>query len=273
MIGQDREQRQVFRKFFADWVKNPVTVMFVAINIAMFLGLSFTGGSNDAANLYRWGAKFGPAIQNGDWYRLFSPVVLHAGWLHIAANTFALVIFGPGLERDFGWLAFLGTYVVAGVCGVAASLLVSPALSVGASGAIFGIVGAYAVYLMRNRKDFGVSVNPLILNLAIVLTANIFFGLLIPGIDQGAHLGGLVAGVSIGWILSPRRALIVEDDFFIFGAPVVKTRLERASNVKTVVSIIVGLLVALAISWWVASSIEYDQATMGIYRFYELSTN
>lgn len=273
MIGQDRGQEQVFRRFFASLAENPITAMLVVINVAMFVVLSFTGGSNDATNLYRWGAKFGPAIQGGDWYRLFSPVVLHSGWMHIAANTFALVIFGPRLERDFGWLAFLATYVVSGVCGVAASYLVSPALSVGASGAIFGIVGAYGIYLVRNRNDFGVSVNPLILNLAIVLVINIFFGILIPGIDQGAHVGGLIAGITIGWALSPKRVVTIEDDFFIFGNPIVRTRFKRVSNKTIIVSASIGLFIALAVSWWVSNVIDYDHATMGIYGFYELATS
>ena len=273
MTVQDPEEVQVFRRLTATLVVNPITVLLVAINVVMFVGLSVTGGSNDATNLYRWGAKFGPAIQNGDWYRLVLPVVLHAGWMHIAANTFALVIFGPRLEREFGWLAFLATYVVSGVCAVAASYLVSPSLSVGASGAIFGIVGAYGTYLVRNRNEFGVSVNPLIMNLAIVLVINILLGLFIPGIDQGAHLGGLIAGVAIGWLICPKRVVSVENGFSIFGTPIVRTRFERASKMKILVAASIGLFVALAISWWVSNAIDYDPATMGIYGFYELASS
>ena len=268
----ERDLRQVSGRFYSNLVENPVTIVIVAFNVAMFMGLTLTGGSDHSANLYRWGAKFGPAIQNGDWYRLFSPIVLHAGWIHLAANTFALIIFGPRLERDFGSVAFFAVYLVSGVCGVAASYLVSPALSVGASGAIFGIAGAYGIYLLRNRKEFGVSINPLLLNLGIVLAINIVFGLLVPGIDQGAHVGGLLAGVAIGWILSPRRVVTIEDALSWFGAPVVTTRFHRASNMKIIVTTSVGLAGALAIAWWVSNVIEYDQATMRIYDFYELVT-
>lgn len=272
MLERDRELSQLPKRFFAALVENPVTALLVAINFAMFGVLLVTDGPNDTTNLYRWGAKFGPAIQNGDWFRLFTPIVLHAGWMHLAANTFALVIFGPRLEHDFGWFAFLATYLVSGVCGVAASYLVSPALSVGASGAIFGIVGAYGIFLLRNRKEFGVSVNPVLTNLAIVLVINIIFGLLIPGIDQGAHVGGLIAGVAIGWVLSPGRVVTIEDDFFLFGAPLVKTRFQRASMLKVVLCGSLGLVVATAITWWVSNAIDYDPATMAIYGFYELTT-
>lgn len=251
---------------------NPLTAVIVAINVAMFVLLMISGGAQDATNLYRWGAKFGPAIQDGDWYRLIMPVTLHAGFLHIAANTFALVIFGPRSESEFGRAAFFAVYLVSGVCGVAVSYLVSPTLSVGASGAVFGIVGAYGIYLIRNRREFGKAVNPVIMNLAIVLGINIAFGLFWSGIDQGAHVGGLIAGAAIGYIVSPRRVIDIEDDFYIFGAPVVRTRIEKASVNRVLLAAGVGLFVALAISWWVSTNVEYDNATIQAYRYFELVT-
>ena len=162
-MRRELRRNQQFNTIWAMVDKSRVTALIVAINVAMFVLLSVTGGADDSINLYRWGAKFGPAIQAGDWYRLISPVFLHAGLFHIAANTFALVIFGPRLEQEFGALAFVATYIVAGVCGVAASYLVSPTLSVGASGAVFGMVGAYGIFLVRNRREFGGQVNRVIL--------------------------------------------------------------------------------------------------------------
>ena len=270
MNRREQTHRQSLNGLIEPLVQSRVTAVFVVINVAMFVVLSITGGSTESANLYRWGAKFGPAIQAGDWYRMLSPVVLHAGLWHLGANTFAMVLFGPRLEREFGWSAFLATYVVAGVCGVAASYLVSPALSVGASGAVFGIVGAYGVFLIRNRKDFGVAANPVILNLAIVLVINIVFGMLVPGIDQGAHVGGLIAGAAMGWVVSPRRVVTIEDDFFIFGAPTVRTRFARAKFSRVLAAGGIGLLVASVIAWWVSSNASYDQATMSLYAYFEL---
>ena len=270
MIRREQGHKETLNGLIGPLAQSRVTAFFVAINVAMFVLLSLTGGSTESANLYRWGAKFGPAIQAGEWYRLFSPVVLHAGLWHLGANTFAMVLFGPRLEREFGWVAFLATYVVAGICGVAASYLVSPALSVGASGAVFGIVGAYGVFLIRNRKDFGVAANPVILNLAIVLVINIVFGLLVPGIDQGAHVGGLIAGAVMGWAVSPRRIVTIEDDFFIFGAPTVRTQFARATVSRTLVAVGLGLILALVIVWWVSNNVNYDQATMSLYAYFEL---
>ena len=272
MIGEEQTHSQV-TNFISNVVRSsPVTVLIVAANVAMFVLLLISGGPNDPTNLYRWGAKFGPAIQNGDWYRLILPVILHAGFLHLAANTFALVIFGPRLESEFGRAAFFGVYVVSGVCGVAASYLVSPTLSVGASGAVFGIVGAYGIYLVRNRREFGSAVNPVIMNLLIVLGINIAFGLFWSGIDQGAHVGGLIAGAATGLVLSPRRIVDIEDDFYIFGAPIVRTRIETATVSRTLAVTGVGLAIALAIAWWVSANVEYDAGTMQSYGIFELLT-
>ena len=272
MIENEPQHENLLGGILTPLLKSPVTWLLVSVNVVMFLVLTLTGGSDNNVNLYRWGAKFGPAIQSGDWYRLFSPIFLHAGIFHIAANTFALLLFGPRLELEFGRLAYLASYLVSGVCGVSVSYLVSPALSVGASGAIFGLVGVYGVYLLRNRRDFGAAVNPVIVNLAIVLSINIVFGLLAPGIDQGAHMGGLIAGAAMGLVVAPRRVVNIEDDFFIFGAPTVRTYFQKSDMSRTVAASVVGLLIALLIAWWVSSNVDYDAAAMQIYAYYELVT-
>ena len=273
MIGEEQRNTGV-SNFISNVLRtSPVTALIVAANVVMFVLLLISGRADDATNLYRWGAKYGPAIQNGDWYRLVLPVILHAGFLHLAANTFALVIFAPRLESEFGRVAFLGVYLVSGVCGVAASYLVSPTLSVGASGAVFGIVGAYGIYLVRNRREFGSAVNPVIMNLLIVLGINIAFGVFWSGIDQGAHVGGLIAGAAMGLVVSPRRLVDIEDDFYIFGAPIVRTRIEKASVNRTLAAACVGLIVALAIAWWVSANVEYDAGTMQAYGYFELITS
>ena len=269
MLGHQPHKNQRFNAILGIVAKSRMTALIVAVNVLVFVLLSLTGGAEDSVNLYRWGAKFGPAIQAGDWYRLISPVFLHAGLFHIAANTLALVIFGPRLEQEFGSLAFTATYIVAGVCGVAASYLVSPVLSVGASGAVFGMVGAYGVYLVRNRREFGGQVNRVILNLIFILAINIVFGLVWPGIDQGAHMGGLIAGAAMAFVVSPRKVIEIEDDFMLFGAPIVRTRFAMASRSNILLAAGAGLLVALVISWWVTNNVEYDNAWMGVYEYYE----
>ena len=272
MFGSEQSGAGVANFITNAVTKFPVTSLMVTLNVAMFLLLLVTGGAESPTNLYRWGAKFGPAIQAGDWFRLILPVVLHAGWLHLAANTFALVVFGPRLESEFGRAAYLAVYVVSGICGVAASYLVSPVLSVGASGAVFGIVGAYGVYLIRNRREFGSVVNAVILNLVIVIAINIAFGMFWSGVDQGAHVGGLIAGAAMALVVSPRRVIEIADDFLMFGAPIVRTRIERASTNRVLAAAGIGILVALAITWWVSTSVQYDSGTLAAYEIFKLRT-
>lgn len=272
-MGAELLRNQQFSDFRAVVEKSRATALIVAVNVAMFALLLVTGGADDSINLYRWGAKFGPAIQAGDWYRLISPVFLHAGLFHIAANTFALVLFGPRLEQEFGTIAFFATYIVSGVCGVAASYLVSPVLSVGASGAVFGMVGAYGIYLVRNRREFGDQVNRVILNLILILGINIVFGLVWPGIDQGAHIGGLIAGAAMAFVVSPRKVVHIEDDFMLFGAPIVRTRFVRSSTSNILLAAGAGLLVAFVVSWWITNNVDYDAFTMGQYWLFESATS
>ncbi len=273
MVGRGIQPNQ-----FGNWLSNtvitaPVTTALVIINLVFFILLTISGGAENSANLYRWGAKFGPAIQAGDWHRLLLPIFLHAGFLHLAANTFALIMFGPRLERDFGWLAYSATYVVSGVGGVAASYLVSPTLSVGASGAVFGLVGAYGVLLFRSRKEFGSAVNPILINLGIIIAVNVIFGALWPGIDQGAHIGGMIAGAAMGFFVAPRFVIHIEDDFLAYGQPIVRTYIAKASTQRIAAATAVGLLIAAAISWWVTTNVSYDAGAMQMYGYLELVTS
>jgi len=96
---------------------------------------------------------------------------------------------------------------------------------------------------------------------------------LVPGIDQGAHVGGLVAGASIGGVLSPTRVVTIEDAFSNFGIPMVRTSFKKAPIKRILASSATGLLVALVISLWVTNSTTYDAATMGLYGYYELANN
>ena len=96
------------------------------------------------------------------------------------------------------------------------------------------------------------------------------FGWYASGIDQGAHVGGLIAGAAMAFLVSPKRVVDIEDDFMLFGAPIVRTRFARASRSNILLAAAVGLLVAIAISWWVTSNVVYDAARMSEYAYYEL---
>ncbi len=250
---------------------SPVTTLLLAANIAFFLLLELTGGSQDAPNLYRWGAKFGPAVQDGDYYRLIVPIFLHAGVFHLLLNSFALFIFGPRLEQIFGSTAFVATYFVAGIFGVAASYWYSPLLSVGASGAIFGLVGAYAVYLRSNRELLGEEARQLLVSLAVIIGINIVFGFFFPGVDQAAHVGGLISGAAIAYFVAPKREIVsTETSLFGFGYARVRTRKRNIGRIALATA--VALAATVGVVMYVSATVEFDAFAIQQYRVFELLT-
>ncbi|HVL64660.1 MAG TPA: rhomboid family intramembrane serine protease [Actinomycetota bacterium] len=136
----------------------------------------------------------------GEWWRLFTSIVLHSPvqFLHIMFNSLVLWIYGPQLEAVFGHVRFFGVYLVAGLSGNAASFALGRcAGSLGASGAIFGIVGALAVFLYRRRSSQIAS--QFLSGLMFFVAINLLFGFMVPRIDNLAHLGGLAGGALLGW--------------------------------------------------------------------------
>jgi membrane associated rhomboid family serine protease len=142
-------------------------------------------------------ASFGPAIEAGEWWRLVSPVLVHGSTLHILMNMLVLFFYGPNVEAAFGSVRFFAFYILCGVSGSAFSYaLGSGAPSVGASGAIFGIVGVLLVYLYNRRSQQFIAQN--LRGIMTFLGLNLVLGFLIPNVDIMAHLGGLVGGVILG---------------------------------------------------------------------------
>lgn len=168
-----------------------VTYALIALNLLAFVALTAAGGSSDAGVLVRFGAKDSALIWQGQYWRLLTPVFLHSGFLHLAFNSYAVLQLGRLVELLYGPIRMLLIYLSAGILATTASLIGSPALSVGASGAIFGLFGAVLYFGCRRphvfRAVFGY-------RLFIVLAVNVFIGFSVPNIDNFAHLGGLISG-------------------------------------------------------------------------------
>lgn len=145
-------------------------------------------------------------VAAGEYYRLLTSAFLHEGVLHLLLNMYVLFLFGPALESALGRWRFAGLYLVSALGGSAVSYAFSPPAqpSLGASGAVFGLLGAYFVVSRRLRRD----TTPLLVLLAI----NLAYGFLVPRVDWKAHLGGLVAGglVGLAMVYAPkeRRTLV-----------------------------------------------------------------
>ncbi|MGH2522224.1 MAG: rhomboid family intramembrane serine protease [Anaerolineales bacterium] len=152
------------------------------------------------------GAKVNELIAEGQVWRLLTAVFIHASVLHIAFNAYALYNLGAQVETFYGPLRFSLLYLLAGLSGSVASLIFSPAPSVGASGAIFGLIGAMAVLLYRNRRVFGERGRRSLQSIIVIALINLAIGLQ-GGIDNWAHFGGLVGGLLLGWAIGPVWAL------------------------------------------------------------------
>ncbi len=181
----------------------PGTFGLIGFTLAVFLLQTATFQLIGADLVLVLGAKEKLAIASGQWWRLVTPIFIHIGLLHLFVNMYSLYVLGPVIERLFGTPRALVTYLSAGIGGVLFSLLFSPVRSVGASGAIFGFLGALAAFLYIHRETFGRAGAIQLRQLVFIALLNLFIGLQ-PGIDNWGHLGGLIAGVALTWSFGPR---------------------------------------------------------------------
>ena len=167
-----------------------VTKALIAVNVFVFLAQVVQSGSltNPFGELFIRGALYGPAVANGDWYRLVSCAFLHGSFLHIFFNMLMLWWFGRPLEHLLGRARFLSIYFISILAGSAGALVLTPDRpTIGASGAVFGILGAGLVLERNNINVFGGSaLIIIILNLALSFTLN--------SVSIGGHVGGLIGG-------------------------------------------------------------------------------
>ncbi|MGY1489633.1 rhomboid family intramembrane serine protease [Methylobacillus pratensis] len=185
----------------------PVTKCLIAANLLVFVLMLFNGaGFWHSPNTVQlaWGANFGPATQDGEWWRLFTALFLHFGAVHLTLNMIAFWDGGQLVERMYGHWRYLAIYLVSGLAGNLLSLVWqgNQAVSGGASGAIFGIYGAMIVFLwleraLLDRHEF----RWLFGGACVFAVATIALGFMIPAIDNAAHIGGFVAGMLTGLLL------------------------------------------------------------------------
>ena len=185
-----------------------VSWSLLGINIVVWLAMTAAGGSTEGEVLLAFGAKYGPAILSGEYWRLFTSMFLHIGLMHLGFNSYALYALGPEVERFFGRGRFLVIYLLSGVLSSITSYLISSNLAAGASGAIFGLVGALAAFYLHEREALGTLGRRRLNNLVSVVVVNLIIGFTVPNIDNAAHIGGLVVGVLIGWALSPEYQVV-----------------------------------------------------------------
>lgn len=181
-----------------------VTKVIIAINTLVFIytnvgGINLGGGGELSNNTIRLGLYKG-FLYNDEWYRLVTSGFVHFGLFHIGMNMFILWQLGSMLEREIGRTSFALAYMASLLAGSTGALIASPwALSGGASGAVFGLMGLAAVG-MRQR-----GINPFQTGLGMTLLINLVITVTIPGISIGGHIGGLIGGAACGVVLVPPR--------------------------------------------------------------------
>lgn len=176
----------------------PATYGLIGATLVVFFLQSLLGDNR----VLEWGAKDNAAIAAGQVWRLLSPVFIHLGLIHFFVNMYSLYAIGPAVERFFGPYRMLVVYLLSGVGGVVLSMTFSANPSVGASGAIFGLLGALGAFLFVHRRTFGRAATFQLRQIVIVALLNLGLGL-VPGIDNWGHLGGLITGSCLTAAVGP----------------------------------------------------------------------
>lgn len=184
--------------------------VILAVNAIVFLLMELNGGSTDIATLIRFGAvSYHLVFTFGEYHRLIAPIFLHIGVMHLMFNTMSMILFGMRAERYFGHVKFLVTYIISGVAGnLAMALAGEHSLGAGASGSLYGMMGALLVFTLlrkQNVENFRAGI------LGVMIAVGILMGFTMnripdmPNIGNAAHIGGLAVGLGLGYLLSGKR--------------------------------------------------------------------
>jgi len=184
--------------------RTPVTTFLLLAIVAVFVVETVRGGADDPRVLIAMGADHPLLVRQGQYWRLVTSLFLHASFVHIFVNGWALYQLGSLFELILGSGRLLVVYFVSGIAGSIASTLFTRSLSVGASGAIFGVMGALIAFLLKRRENLTPQAKSLLMQLLLWAGINVFLGFSIQFIDNAAHLGGCAAGFAIGLFLQDR---------------------------------------------------------------------
>jgi rhomboid protease GluP len=197
-------RRESFKQYLT---KFPITSLIIAINVIYFILLHLYPGVNEGETIFKWGAYYLPAVQAGEYYRLITPIFMQIGLSHFIFNVFSIFMFVSVLEHLIGRGRFIIIYLVSGIAGYVTTFLFSTNyLSLGASGAIFGVLGAF-LYLSRKKS---VMLDEASRKTIIpILILNLIFTFIDPGISITGHIGGFVVGYALSALLRIEHSRIL----------------------------------------------------------------
>jgi len=215
------------------------TYAIIAVTTLVFIGQLIFG---DSFTFY--GLKINDLIRQGEFWRFVTPIFFHANILHIFFNMYALYSIGLQIERPLGYPRFLMIYFFSGIAGVFASFLFTATPSLGASGAIFGLIGALAVFLYRHYHLFGAAGRNMLYNVVFIIILNLVISVSVPEIDLWGHVGGLVTGSVLAWVLAPVWKIQVDP---LTGNPIAVDQNPLSRRIPLV---FVFLLAACVVTLW-----------------------
>lgn len=216
-VLQKAEERLQAEQAIFKFGKPFFTYLLLLSVAVMFVLLELNGGSMRILTLVEFGAKYNPLIEGGEYWRLFTAMFLHIGFLHFFMNSLALFYLGSAVERIFGSWRFLFIYIIAGLFGSIASFAFNDQVAAGASGAIFGCFGALLHFGINHRKLFFRTMG---MSVIVILIINLSLGFLVPMIDNGAHIGGLVGGFLASFVVQLPKQRFKIRQLFLLGVVV-----------------------------------------------------
>ena len=194
-INKKNEQEGIKAEEIFKPKKPIITVSLIIINVIVFILMYILGkGSQDVFTLIKFGAFQKDLILGGEYYRLITSAFLHIGIFHLLFNCYALYVIGRQLESFLGKIKFLIIYLVSALCGSLMSMIFPISISAGASGAIFGLLGSLLYFGYNYRVYLGTVLKSQIIPLILI---NLIFGFMVSGINNAAHIGGLIGGILI----------------------------------------------------------------------------
>jgi rhomboid protease GluP len=208
MLAEEAAEQIEFERGMKYWP--PATLGLIVVLVAVFVWQLRTNALDTQAALVDAGALVRNRVREGEYWRMLSATMLHGGFDHLLGNCVALYILGLAGEHALGAWRVLVIYVASGLAGSLASVLTGPGPSVGASGAICGLMGAVVLILYRYRRVYHVRDKEIALVLAGWAAYTIIIGAIDPRIDNWAHLGGLLGGAVVALGIRPRVAESVQ---------------------------------------------------------------
>lgn len=198
-INKKNEKRNKIAEKIFSYKQPIVTYIIMAICIILFILMELSGGSTNSQTLLKYGANLDVLVKNGEYYRLFTCIFLHIGIMHLLCNLYSLYVIGREVENLFGKIKYIIIFILSGIFGSIMSLAFTHnTISAGATGAIFGLLGALLYFGMHYRTYLGEAIKRSIIPIIVV---NLIIGFFAEGIDLAAHIGGLVGGVLVAMMV------------------------------------------------------------------------